>query len=140
MKRSELKAQFTDTGAAMVPLTAGRTVQHAAALLRGAAQELGAKVRTHAVEQKKNQGATAVIGEITHGAVSQTGCYICRQTSERLARTMWRFTFTDPLHSCTGTLSKILNDDPENWQEEVIARYLPDASRAAWLALKRDAA
>ncbi len=78
---------------------------------------LGAKVTTAAAEAQKHQGVTHVVGEIIHGAVDGRGCYICRKAAERLARIGWAWEFNSPLEVCSGTVRRILNDDPERGLE-----------------------
>ncbi len=109
--------QFTDTGIAKVPIEGTRTIPNARALLRGVGMSLGAVVRTQAAEHQKHQGVTFVYGEIEHGAVDARGCYICRKAAERLARIGWVWTFNSPLEACSGTIRRILNDDPERGLE-----------------------
>jgi len=140
MKRSEIIAQYEAKGVAVVRLEPGRSPMNARALLRGAATAIGAKVRTRYSEHQQNQGVTQVIGELVHGPVDQRGCWLCRQTAGRMARTMWLYEFEYPATSCMGRLSRILNDDPEDWQTEPYAEHLVNAEAAQWLALRKGAA
>ncbi len=109
--------QFVDTGIAKVPIEGTRSIPNARALLQGVGMTLGAKIRTWSVEHQKHQGVTHVIGEIEHGATDSRGCYICRKAAERLARIGWVWTFNSPLEACSGTIRRVLNDDPERGLE-----------------------
>ncbi len=109
--------QLTDTGIARAPIVDGIGINNARSLLRGAGMSLGAVVRTTAAEAQKHQGVTHVVGEIVHGATDGRGCYICRKAAERLARIGWVWEFNSPLEACSGTIRRVLNDDPERGLE-----------------------
>ncbi len=138
--RQELIDQYEDTSIAILPTHPGTSIANARAQLRSAASHIGAKVRTRSAEHQKYQGVRLVVGEIVHGPVDGRGCYICRKTGERLGRIMFRYEFDSPETSCKGSLIRILNDDPEDFQTEVYARHLANAGVAAWLVSRKDVA
>ncbi len=124
--------QFEDTGIAQVPIENGRTIRNARSLLRGVGMTLGAKVRTRAAEVQKYQGVINVVGVIEHGPVDGRGCYLCRKAAERVGRIGWLWTFADPVKGCNGSVSRIVNDDPERGLEFAVGGYwFYDAERAA---------
>ena len=135
MKRDDIIDQYHNSGTASLPLQPSRSMPNATALLRDAAREIGATVQIYAAERVPLAGATHVVGRIIHGP-SEGGCWLCRQTVERLARRLYQWVFTEPAVNCCGILTRIINDDPDNWQQTTVGGFTSAAKATRWINRK----